>query len=205
MLDFEIFKKSPFYHKTRRRIRYNYSSDDIEVSDSNTIIVNASILNDDSLLEIASENISERYTLLPLDLYHLLNTSELNYQFRKIIINQWIEVRNIIYSLDKLPSRTNLLIIPENTLFPRHKHSPSIVQTLSFMYNYNYTLVNNNYLEIEDIKYVIPPLEKTVIVMNNNPLHEVFIESGWSFIWVNDYRASINVPPEKISNFRLIN
>jgi hypothetical protein len=200
-LNFDNFVNSDFYKKASYHYFYDKTTEEIRNVRGSYSIISTTMLNEDLLLDIPE---SQTFKNIYPELYYLLYSSKLDILFRKLIVDQWVEVIKHTKMQEVFPSMSYLLLIPANTTIQPHKHIGFSKQTVSFIYNYNFSESNNNYIMVNDIEFKIPPKEKILLNMYDNPCHSAYIDNGFWFIWVNEYKKHFRVKDETLKAFYLL-
>jgi hypothetical protein len=200
-LNFNNLINSDFYRKASYHYFYDKTTEEIRNVRGSYSIVSTSIINEDIILDISESN---TYRNIYPELYYLLYSSELDVVFRKLIIDQWTEVIKHIKMHNTFPSMSYLLLIPSSNTIQPHRHIGFSKQTVSFIYNYNFSETNNNYIMVNGVEFKIPPKEKIILTMHDNPWHSAYIHEGFWFIWVNEYKEHFRIKDETLKIFHLL-
>ena len=200
-LNFNNLINSDFYRKASYCYKYEKSTKEVWKIKKQICILSANILNVDSILDIP---ISQTYEKIFPDLYYLLYSSELDEVFRKLIINQWLEVIKHTQMQMIFPSMSYLILFQSPDSMPSHKHLEFSKQTVSFIYNYNFSETSSSYIMVNGVEFKIPPKEKIILNMHDNPWHSAYIHEGFWFIWVNEYKEHFRIKDETLKIFHLL-
>lgn len=146
-----------------------------------------------------------------LTLVHLKKALELsdskflNFQFKKEITRQWMEVTDIVERLDKSPVSSMLVISQPGDIIPKHCHYKK--QTLTFCYKFD-----NDKLDSFDNSCIIVGPENNETQVNFDNSHKVYFtfldnlahgikSNEWRFFWLNDFDEYVTIPKESEINF----
>lgn len=204
-MDLNNFKNSSFFKRGQIIIRNNRETNEWFVSSPiNWFQANVNLGNDNIINRLRDLELGD-IDNIRFDFHYLLTISKFDKEIKKLLLDQYFEVKKIVESMSELPYYTFLIIMPPNTYIAKHQHHQYTKHTLSYMYTVECT-EEGSYVEVEDKTYQIPIIgNKFLLSMYNNPMHGCNNKSGWSFIWMNDYTSIIDIPNDVCTNFVLIN
>lgn len=128
----------------------------------------------------------------------------LDFEFKKEIARQWLEVSSIIEKLDKKPRFSALLINEPGLVIPKHSHI--FKQTLTFCYKFDDEKVN----VFDNSCFILGENgERQVNFTDDNKYYFTFYDglphevrsNEWRFFWFHDYAEYVDIPKESDIDF----
>lgn len=209
-MDFKKFKDSAFLHLGHSRFDY---------SDGNKFLQRPTVLFETSTFFRFSQNEVDRFSESEyrpggfdksLTLSHLKKALLINdplfldFEFKKEIARQWLEVSTIIDKLDNQPRFSMLLINEPGVIIPKHSHI--FKQTLTFCYTFQEEKANvfdNSCFilgENGERQVNLPDSDKFYFTFLDHLPHEVR-SNEWRFFWFHDYSDYTDIPKESDIDF----
>jgi hypothetical protein len=202
-MDFKKFNNSAFLYLGHSRFDY-YSGYNFIQRD--TILFETSLMPELSQHELDNFNESQyRPGSLAnaISLVHLRKVLTLNdpnfldFEFKKEIGRQWVEVSNIIKQLPMKPKSSMLLINKPGVVIPKHQHGKK--QTLTFCYKFDddkSSVFENSCLILgkdgeRQVNFI--DSNKFYFMFRDDIPHEVR-SNEWRFFWFHDYTEYMDIP-----------
>jgi hypothetical protein len=199
MLDFDTFSKSQFVMIGKKTVNNvtgissdsSYSTYDATPLDINTIIT----LRDGGVWRSGADN---RLPSLIRSIDY-----KMDHDFKKMILDQWIESLTLLSTLPTVPFQFTLAIQSPNSDIPIHSHHKRTKQTLTFCFSFD------EYRRESDVpsriilypEYETPRFfefkqnsPRTLIQIDENILHSAETKE-WRFYWIADFSEKTLIDP----------